>query len=392
MPGKRQVALHAHPSPVVQRHAQRAGQRGGFDARGPEHILRGDAIVAHPDGAVLDVRHEGAEHHVDADRLQVGQRAVAELGGHASQQTRRTLDENHPRRRGVDVPEVAWNRLGRDLLDGTGQLHAGGPSTDHDEGQLRASGRLVSLDLRRFECEEHAAPDLDGIIDRLEPGGIVGPPIVAEVRVCRPGGQDQVVVGKDGVSHLDLPAFKVHPIHVAEDDLHVLLPAHDAPDRGCDVRRRERGRGHLVEQRLEQVVILAVDQHDAKGRTAETARYFETTESSTHDDDHRVPGVGGQRGRRHVRGRDATGGRCSRCPGGSRRSSCDPGRIPCSPWRKPIRTRTRSLRRSTNTQSSCPTRQPAEPSSARLPNASCRSPSRRPPRRGTCYRLPGGRS
>ena len=45
--------------------------------------------------------------------------------------------------------------------------------------------------------------------------------------------------------------------------------AEDVADGGRDIGRRERGRGHLVEEGLEQVVVLAVHQHDADRRMLE---------------------------------------------------------------------------------------------------------------------------
>ena len=45
--------------------------------------------------------------------------------------------------------------------------------------------------------------------------------------------------------------------------MHVRLVAEDAPDGERDVRRRKHRGGHLVEKRLEQVVVLPVHHHHA---------------------------------------------------------------------------------------------------------------------------------
>ena len=56
-------------------------------------------------------------------------------------------------------------------------------------------------------------------------------------------------------------------------------------DRRRDIAGRQRGRGHLIQQRLEQVVIVAVDERDADRRTRERARGVQAAETAAEDDD-----------------------------------------------------------------------------------------------------------
>ena len=49
--------------------------------------------------------------------------------------------------------------------------------------------------------------------------------------------------------------------------------------------RRQPGRGDLVEQRLEQVMVLAVDERHPHPRMSERARGEEPAEPAPHDDD-----------------------------------------------------------------------------------------------------------
>ena len=84
-----------------------------------------------------------------------------------------------------------------DLAERAGQLDAGRPAADDDEGQPRRAAPTGSrLALGGLVGEEHAAPDLERVLDRLEPGRELRPLVVAEVRVGRAGRDDQVVVGE----------------------------------------------------------------------------------------------------------------------------------------------------------------------------------------------------
>ena len=55
-----------------------------------------------------------------------------------------------------------------------------------------------------------------------------------------------------------------------------------------DVGRRERRRRDLIEQRLEDVVVRAIDQRDVHRRTLERARRVQSAEAAA-DDDHARP-------------------------------------------------------------------------------------------------------
>ena len=63
------------------------------------------------------------------------------------------------------------------------------------------------------------------------------------------------------------------------------LPLEDAPHRVGDVGGVEAGGGHLVEQRLERVEVVAVDDGDVDVGVGELLRGSETTEPGADDDD-----------------------------------------------------------------------------------------------------------
>ena len=84
--------------------------------------------------------------------------------------------------------------------------------------------------------------------------------IMAEIGVLRPGRQDQVIVDLvRSKACLDPPRRHIHADHLVEQDRSVLLIAQNRPDRLCNIGGRQRRCRHLVEERLEQIVIAAID-------------------------------------------------------------------------------------------------------------------------------------
>ena len=122
-------------------------------------------------------------------------------------------------------------------------------------------GLGVVLALGLLEGEERAPPDLERVLDRLEPGRVRLPGVVAEVGVAsrRPRGSGSRSRAPSGIEPHALRR-RIDRRDVAEQHAHVRLAAQDAADRRGDLGRRQPRGGHLVEQRLEHVVVLAVDE------------------------------------------------------------------------------------------------------------------------------------
>ena len=70
-----------------------------------------------------------------------------------------------------------------------------------------------------------------------------------------------------------------------EHSRHLAALAQEVPDRPGDLRRRQRGGRDLIEKRLKQVMIAAVDHRDADRRPGETMNGLEPAESGA-DHDH----------------------------------------------------------------------------------------------------------
>ena len=226
--------------------------------------------------------------HLDAERLEARPGLRRERLGEGQQDAVRPLEQDDASGPGVDVPEVAREDVAGDLGEGAGHLDSGRAAADDDEREPGPAPLGVVLALGRLEREQHAAADGRGVLDRLEPGRDRGPLVVAEIGVGRAGGDDQVVVADLAVGQHDAPGRRIDRDGLAQDDLHVLLVPEDPADRRRDVARVERGGRDLVEQRLEQVMVAAVDQGDIHRRPAKSPGRLEAREAAAEDHDARA--------------------------------------------------------------------------------------------------------
>jgi hypothetical protein len=196
----------------------------------------------------------------------------AARAGRGSGKAEAALEQHDAGAGGIDAAKVARDGLARDLGQRAGQLHAGGPAADHHRGQERALLGSVRLPLRLLVGDEHAAPDLERVLERLEARGQRLPVVVAEVGVTRPRGQDQAVVGELAVGQREAARGQVHGAHLRQQDRHVGRPAQDRAERGRDVGGVQRRGRHLVEQGLEEVVVATVQERHPHRSAGQGAR------------------------------------------------------------------------------------------------------------------------
>ena len=74
-------------------------------------------------------------------------------------------------------------------------------------------------------------------------------------------------------------------LHLAKQHCDVALVAQDVPDRRRDVALGENPRCHLVQQRLEEMVVVAVDDGHVHGGVSQSPGREQTTEAAAHDRD-----------------------------------------------------------------------------------------------------------
>jgi hypothetical protein len=183
------------------------------------------------------------------------------------------------------VPEVPGQRLPRDLRDRAGQLHTRWSAADDDERQQRAPPIRVRLALGALERQQHPPPHLQRIVQRLQPGCARPPLVVAEIGMRCAGSDDQDVVRHFAVRKHDVPPRGVDPPNVGEQHLDVFLPPQDPADRRRDIAGRQGGHRDLVEQRLKDVMVAAIEDRHVDRLPPERPGSIEPSEASPDDDD-----------------------------------------------------------------------------------------------------------
>ena len=125
-----------------------------------------------------------------------------------------------------------------------------------------------------------------GLGQRLQPDRRAGELLVAEVVVGAPGGEHQVVE-RDVLAHAgpDGPAREIHRRDDVLAEPHVWRSAEAPAKRVGDVGGVQERGGDLVQERREQVVVAAIQQHHVEGLAVELSRARQATETTAHDDD-----------------------------------------------------------------------------------------------------------
>ena len=178
----------------------------------------------------------------------------------------------------------------RQLGDLPGDLDAGRPAADDDEGQPRAPRLVVVLDLGFLEGAEDPLALGERVGERLHPGRELRELVVPEVRLPDAGADDEAVVGKRQrlpvrANRGDLFCSDVDRRHVGQLHRRVLLALQDVAGRRRDLSCREDAGGDLVEQRLEEMVVRPVDERHLDRRVAEEPGREETAEAGADDHD-----------------------------------------------------------------------------------------------------------
>jgi hypothetical protein len=107
-----------------------------------------------------------------------------------------------------------------------------------------------------------------------------------EVRVRGARRDDQEVVPHfAAVGAHDHPARWIDRRNLGEQHLHVALAAQHPADGRGDVAGRQTGRRHLIQERLEQMMIAAIDECNAYVAPPERLRSVQTAETTSDDDD-----------------------------------------------------------------------------------------------------------
>jgi hypothetical protein len=222
---------------------------------------------------------------VDALVKGVARGVLREIRGKGWQNSRTGFNQYHASATCVYSSKLGMERLLRDEWNRPGQFDASRTAADNYEVQRTSRASPGDLALCQFEGEQNAPADFERIFNGLQAGRERLPIVMSEVGVARARGYDQVVIGNIALRGLDAPALEIESGNFCQENFDVLAPAKNRTDRRGDFSRRETGSCHLIQKRLERMVILAIDDRDLNRCFSQYARGIEATEAGADDGD-----------------------------------------------------------------------------------------------------------
>ena len=187
------------------------------------------------------------------------------------------------------MAERAFEGVVGQFGDLPGHFDAGGSGADHHESEQLGPADRVTGALGLLEGAQDAATQFQRVVDGLHTGRPLGEMVIAEVGLARAGRHDQGVVRRPvGVAEqhrVDRPALEVDSGDLAEQHLAVLVVFEDDPGQRGDLALGDDAGGHLVQQRLEQVVGGLGDHLDVDVGAFEALHSLQAAESGADDDD-----------------------------------------------------------------------------------------------------------
>ena len=174
--------------------------------------------------------------------------------------------------RGVDGAEFVAQRLARDFRQRAGQLDAGRTAADEHERQQLLPPRRIRFALGALERQQDAAANLERILERLEARARSAPTRrgrsrCGSSRSRRSGSRSRA--SPPSVSRRAGSSTSIAAASPSSTRTFARAPE-DPADRRGDVAGRQRRRRHLIQQRLKQMMVVAIEQRDAHrhGRAA----------------------------------------------------------------------------------------------------------------------------
>ena len=238
----------------------------GCDARGPDHGPARDALAGHDDAVFVDPLDAVPQSYFDPEPLEPRLRGSRELLRERAEYARRHVDQDDARGDGIDPSELGAQRGPHQHRQRAGHLDPGRSGADEDERQEIAMPARILLGLRLLERPQNSVSDRDGVREALQAGRELLELLVPEVAVPHAGRQDQVVVRERYVRAIGRARADATPVLVDGGDFthengRIPLLAENVANGRSDLSRRELRRRDLVQQRLKEMVIRAVDQN-----------------------------------------------------------------------------------------------------------------------------------
>jgi len=208
----------------------------------------------------------------------------------AWQDVRRALEQQDAGLCGIDAAEVGDERDTRHLGDGGGELDSRRARTNQYKRQRTGTSFGILGFLSLLVGAQDSPPDCLGVGERLQAGRVGCKLIVPEIGGSHAGGDDQIVERHRALRqrrgrHAQGARSEVDVGHLAQHYGEVSLPPRQLPKRCRHVGWREHRGCHLVEQRLKDVMVAAVDQQNIGVTARQGACGGDACKAAADDDD-----------------------------------------------------------------------------------------------------------
>ena len=108
---------------------------------------------------------------------------------------------------------------------------------------------------------------------------------MAEIAVARSGGDDQIVVRHGLFGSFHDATVEIECNNFRHEHFNVFVRAENGADGRSDLCRGKSGGCDLIKKRLEQMIILPIQQRRMHAGGAEPARHLHASEAGANDDD-----------------------------------------------------------------------------------------------------------
>src|SRR6516165_3933527 len=173
---------------------------------------------------------------------------------------------------------------------GARHLYAGRTAANDREGEKTSALDWIGFGFRTLERQQNAPPQIGGVVDGLQTRRVERPVVVTEICVLGSRREDEEVIRDASAFRNDFTAGGIDAGNRGEGHCDIPLCADDAADRCGDIGRRKTRGCDLIEQRLEQMIVVPIDQRDLARGSGQRLGRGQPAEAGTHNHDARFSG------------------------------------------------------------------------------------------------------
>ena len=290
MAGNAEVLLHEHTPGTIHCNPKLCSKRRRAHSCGPQRHRRRNCLFTNANQAGLHARHHRPGADLDAKFSQLVFGLARQILRISSEHTWPAFQQDHATARRLNGAEVVHQCVASNASNRAREFHASWPAANYNKIQRLRRLTFQCSTLRNFIRQQHATADFECVFNRLQPGGVRLPFVVAEIRMGRASGHNEEIVADAEFAHVHLVRSQIEANCLAQQHVHIFVAVQDAADRRCNFARRQHCAGHLVQQRLKRVVVLAINDGDAQPASCRIARAVKAGKACPNHDQMRNAG------------------------------------------------------------------------------------------------------